>query len=160
MDVPQEDAEPDGPAEWADRLAIQDLVLRHSDAVTRGDWSAFEAMWVTDGIWRESAPIDLEIVGVDAIRAHVASLDDVDLFVQMVLGTVVTFEGPRRASARSTLHSLARVGEVSFKNYGIYYDDLVKVDGRWRFARRRLENIYVETEPLTGQVTTARTDIP
>ncbi len=149
----------DGPGEWTERAAITDLVVRFSDAVTRGDLDALEALWVREGVWEESAPIDLTIVGAEAIRAHVASMDTVDLFVQMVYGAVVTLHGADRATSRTTLQSFARVQNVAFKNLGIYYDDLVKVEGQWKFARRRLQNIYVETEPLTGDVTLARAHI-
>jgi hypothetical protein len=148
------------PAEWTDRLAISDLVLRFSDAVTRGDAEAVEAMWVDDGVWEESAPVELRIAGARAIRDHVASTLTVDLFVQMVHGAVVTLHGDGRASSRTTLQSFARVADVSFRNLGIYYDELVKVGGRWLFARRRLQNVYVESEPLTGDVVTPRTEIP
>ncbi len=151
---------PDASREWIDRLAIADLGVRFSDAVTRGDLDAFEALWVPDGVWEESAPLNLRIVGAAVIRAHVASMDTIDFFVQMTHGAVVTLHGEDRASARTTVQSFARAKDAGFKNLGIYYDDLVKVDGRWKFARRRLENIYIETEPLTGTLATARSDIP
>jgi hypothetical protein len=34
--------------EWLDRLAIQDLIYRYSDAVTRADWQQCEAVFVPD----------------------------------------------------------------------------------------------------------------
>lgn len=150
----------DGSAEWMARLAVADLVVRFSDAVTRGDLTTVEALWVPDGVWEESAPVDIRIVGAQAIRAHVASMDAVDFFVQMTHGAVVTLHGEDRATSRTTLQSFARVPGASFTNLGIYYDELALVEGQWKFARRRLQNIYVETEPLKGVVTTARADIP
>ncbi len=151
---------PQGPAEWVERIAIQDLVVRFSDAVTRGDWEAFEDLWLSDGVWEESAPFDLRIEGASAICAHVTSLETVDFFVQMVHGAVVTLESDERATSRTTIHSFARAGDIGFENLGIYYDELRKVAGEWRFAHRRLENIYVESAPLTGDVTMARREIP
>ena len=37
--------------EWLDRLAIQDLIYRYSDAVTRADWQQCEAVFALDAIW-------------------------------------------------------------------------------------------------------------
>jgi hypothetical protein len=40
---------------WLDRLAIQDLIYRHSDAVTRAGWRHLEALYAVDAIWEEPA---------------------------------------------------------------------------------------------------------
>ena len=53
---------------WIDKLAINELVAQYSDAVTRGDWDAFEAVWAPDGVWQETPPIETEVVGARAIR--------------------------------------------------------------------------------------------
>jgi len=37
--------------EWLDRLAIQDLIYRYSDAVTRADWHQCEAVFSPDATW-------------------------------------------------------------------------------------------------------------
>ena len=36
---------------WLDRLAIQDLIHRYSDAVTRADWGQCEAVFAAEAIW-------------------------------------------------------------------------------------------------------------
>jgi hypothetical protein len=36
---------------WLDRLAIQDLIYRHSDALTRADWKQAEALYAPEAIW-------------------------------------------------------------------------------------------------------------
>jgi hypothetical protein len=43
--------------------------------------------------------------------------------------------------------------------YSIYADDIVKVDGDWRFARRVARPIYMETGTLLGQVLTTRSTL-
>jgi hypothetical protein len=37
--------------EWLDRLAIQDLISRYSDAVTRADWQQCAAVFAPDALW-------------------------------------------------------------------------------------------------------------
>ena len=41
--------------EWLDRLAIQDLINRYSDAVTRADWQQCESLFAVDAVWESSA---------------------------------------------------------------------------------------------------------
>jgi hypothetical protein len=143
---------------WFDQLAINDVTVRYSDAVTRSDWDAFEATWMPDAVWEENA--DSTIVGARAIRDHVAAtLDKCVFMIQTTHGTVVEFDGPDRASATTTIHALARIGDISIVNYGIYYSDLVKVDGVWRFARRSLQVVYSDTSPLDGMVGITRAEL-
>ena len=148
---------PAGNDEWFDQLAINDVTVRYSDAVTRGDWDAFEATWTADAVWEESPPVSERIVGARAIREHVAAMiDKADFLLQTTHGTVVNLEAPDRASTTTTIHAIAKVGEISFVNFGIYYGNLVKADGIWRFAWRRLQSVYSDYSPLEGPVSISR----
>jgi hypothetical protein len=145
---------------WLDKLAIEDVTVRYSDAVTRGDWDAFEATWMPDAVWEESPPVSERIVGARAIREHVAALiDKADFMVQTTHGTVVDFEADDRAVTSTTIHAIARVRDVSFVNFGIYYGNLVKVDGMWRFSRRRLQSVYSDYTSLGGTVSITRAQL-
>jgi uncharacterized protein (TIGR02246 family) len=138
--------------EWLDRVAIQDLVVRYSDAATRGDWAAFAALWTDDGIWEVGPPVGTRVVGVDAILADVtASVDAEDFLVQMTHGTVVTLLDATTARATTTIHAVARrTGHHQITNLGVYFDDAVKHEGTWRFSRRLLQPVYSDTGPLPG----------
>jgi ketosteroid isomerase-like protein len=141
-------------ATWMDKLAIQELAVRCCDAVSRGDWDAYEAMWTPDGVWEETAPVEArEAGGAKAIRARVAaSLEQVEFFAQMCHGVTIAELTRASARARTAIHGIARTEGASYVNYGIYYDELVKTDGLWRYRRRRLENIYVDWTTLPGMV--------
>ena len=146
--------------DWLDKSAVQELVTRVTDAVTRGDWDLYESFWMDDAIWEESPPLETRVQGAQMIRKTVAAkLDAVDFFVQTAHGTVATLIDADHASARSTIHALARVGEHSFMDFGIYFDDCVKTDGGWKFARRRLQTVYCETDPLPGIVAISRKEL-
>ena len=148
---------PTGNEAWYDKLAIEEVTVRYSDAVTRSDWDAFEATWMPDAVWEESPPMSERVVGARAIREYVADmLDKSDFLVQTTHGTVVNLEGDDRASTTTTIHTIAKVGETSFVNFGIYYGDLVKSDGIWRFSRRRLQSVYSDYSPLNGPVSITR----
>jgi hypothetical protein len=147
--------------DWADRLAIQELGVRYCNAVTRGDWAMFAATWAPDAIWEESPPLEGRAVGREAILARSAALSDsVDFFVQICHGVVVeTIEGDT-ARAAATVQGVARgSGGQACVNFGMYYDRLIKTGGVWRYAYRRLQNIYVDWSPLAGETAIARADL-
>jgi ketosteroid isomerase-like protein len=143
---------------WIEKLAIREVISTYTSAATRGDWDALEATFLPDARWELGAPLDVEIVGARAIRDQlVGQVDHQDFFLQMTHDTVVTLTDDDRASAITTIHALARQeGRVQVTSYGIYYDDLVKADGAWRFARRRLQPIFMNTGELPGPAPISR----
>ena len=156
-----EPIDPQTLAAWVDKLAIQELILTYSDAATRGDWATFAMLWAPDAVWEVGAPIGSRVEGADAI-IEVAStnVDGEDFLVQMPHGSLVRLVDDDHATATTMIHALARKGdEHSVTNYGIYYDELVRIDGEWRFARRLLQPVYSETEPLPGVVPVTRDDL-
>jgi hypothetical protein len=46
--------------EWLDRLAIQDLINRYSDAVTRADWQQCQTLLAVDAVWESPAGLRFE----------------------------------------------------------------------------------------------------
>jgi ketosteroid isomerase-like protein len=148
------------PDRWTDELAIRDLVVRFSDAVTRGDWDQFEAVFTPDAVWEESEPFAGKLVGARTIRESVAaSLDAVDLYVQLPHDTTVTaLDGPR-ASAVTTIQGVSGVGGQFVVNFGIYTDELVRTAAGWQFRHRFLQNIYAEFGALAGHIGIGRAEL-
>jgi len=145
---------------WVDQLEICELAVRFSDAVTRGDWDQFEAVFTPDAVWEESEPFAATLVGARGIRESVAaSMAGVDLYVQMPHHTVVTRLERDRASATTTIEGISGVDELLVVNFGVYYDELVRTDAGWRFRYRWLQNVYVETGTLAGRVGISRADL-
>jgi ketosteroid isomerase-like protein len=150
----------DDVARAVDELAIRGLIARWSDASTRGDWDAFEALCTPDTIWDQDAPIDKRIVGARAIRENVeGSLPLMDFFLQMPQTSVVDVLGDDRATARTMIHAVGRRGDLSFTNYGMYYDELAKIEGEWKFAVRRLVLVYSDPTPHVGTAYKTRAEL-
>jgi ketosteroid isomerase-like protein len=151
--------------DWLDRLAIQDLIARYSDAVTRADWHQCEAVFAPDAVW-ESPNLGLRYDDVasflDMVRASTT-----DVLIQTPHSSVVMLDGDR-ATATTTIHEMSRgVGsadsalggagaEINFEQWGIYYDDVARLDGEWKFTRRVFVSVYLNPGCLTGDVLTAR----
>jgi hypothetical protein len=152
---------PSDVADWIDKLAIQELIYRYSDAATRGDWEVFAQLWTPDAVWEVAPPVDSRTVGAeDIVRQVQRNLEGEDFLVQMTHGAVITLHGDGTASSTTTIHAIARqTGAHDVTNYGIYYDELAQVDGTWKFARRRLVPVYSDPSPHPGEAPISRDDL-
>ncbi|HEY6530752.1 MAG TPA: nuclear transport factor 2 family protein [Acidimicrobiales bacterium] len=147
--------------EWIDKLAIQEVIATYSDTASRGDWETFATLWAPDAVWEVGQPVGSRVEGAEAI-IDVASgnVDDNDFLIQMAQTTVVRLGGDGTAWATTMIHALAhREGRHSVTNYGIYFDDLVKLDGQWKFSRRLLQPVYSEAETFTGTIPITRDEL-
>ena len=152
--------------DWLDRLAIQDLINRYSDAVTRADWDQCEAVFAPDAAWE--SPLGLRFESRAAFLEVLRSTTSTDLLIQTPHSSVITLIGPDRAKATSTIHELSRGvvpansklgkagAEINVDQFGIYYDDLARIDGLWKFTRRVFVPVYIGVGSVNGDVFTPR----
>jgi hypothetical protein len=153
--------------EWLDRLAIQDLIYRYSDAVTRADWQQCEAVFSPDAIW-ESPMLGLRYESRASFLETLRATSTYDLLIQTPHSPVVTLAGTDRARATTTIHEFIRGvaiakttldvtgAETNFEQYGIYFDDLARIDGEWKFSHRLFVPVYVGTGRVTGDLLNQR----
>ena len=79
--------------------------------------------------------------------------------------------GPASAQATTTIHEFVR-GEVvaysaygeagtaiNFEQYGVYFDDIAKLDDGWKFTHRLFVPIYLGPDCVTGEVMTPRSGL-
>ena len=148
---------PDYPESYAqDRAEIEDLMARYLFAIDYHDWDAYAATFTEDG--------ELEFArgtsrGRAAIRETVKAFAE-DVVVKfyhtedgavaalrhVILQSAIRVEG-QRAWARSLWLEMANHGPgetMKMGTYGLYEDDLAKVDGRWLFSRRRILNEFLK----------------
>jgi hypothetical protein len=76
-----------------------------------------------------------------------------------------------RARATTTIHEMNRgkhpmssaLGDagtpINVDMYGIYYDDVARIDGAWRFTHRLFVPFYMTQGAVTGDVTTVRSEL-
>ena len=157
--------------EWIDRHAIEQLIYRYSDAVTRADWDQLDTVFTADAVW-ESPPLGRRYEGPGAIREFLAKGSSaLEILIQTPHCPVIRLLGPQSAQATTTLHEFTRgviantsaYGEsgsgLNFEQYGIYFDDIAKLDGDWKFTRRLFVPVYVGPDCVTGQVIGPRTSL-
>ena len=152
-----------------DEVEIVNLLHRYSDSVTRGDLDRDEELFTPDAVIEIGAPFESRIEGSQAIRQwRIDASVALELLVHTTYSPVVHLLGPTHAEATSQTREMVRSGDaeaavqgegdigVNVVFYSLYCDDLVKVEGEWKFARRVCQPIYMESGGLTGQVCTAR----
>lgn len=132
----------------ADRLDIQELVALYTLRTDTRDFRAVPDLFAEDGVWDETvlgAPL---CAGREAIDAAFGALAAADVrYVVHINGAhhIATFTGDS-ASGTLHLHAELMVGDRRVTVFGYYADEYVKVNGRWRFARRKL----AELAPIAG----------
>jgi len=120
--------------ELKDREAIRDLAIRYAHCVWQRDVEG------AIDLFAEGASMELDdrppIVGREALLASYQALLQGD-FMPFVHNHVIELDGDRARGTcyldlRATVDGKAMIGA------GVYEDEYVREDGRWRFARRRL----------------------
>ena len=48
---------------------------------------------------------------------------------------------------------------INYSDFGIYYDEISRIDDEWKFTHRLFVPIYMEPGSVTGDVPTARSDL-
>jgi len=138
-----------------DRAEIEDLMARYLFAMDYGDFDAYVATFTEDG---ELTFAGGTSKGRDAIRKAVmgfkASIGkyykdkegNPATLRHVLLQAVIRVEGDR-AWTRSLWVEMANNGpEDSLKmgTFGIYQDELKRIDGRWLFSKRRVLNEFLK----------------
>jgi hypothetical protein len=144
--------------EWLDRLEIQDLIHRYSDGVTRADWQQCEAVFAPDATW-ESSALGIRCEDRASFMEILRATSSHDLLIQTPHSSVITLIDAQHARSTTTIHEFIReaaAAENNLEHYGIYFDDLARVDGRWRFTHRVFQLIYVGRGCVTGDLVTPR----
>ena len=138
-----------------DRAEIEDLMSRYLFAIDYDDWDAYVDTFAPDG--------ELEFAsgtskGRPAIRAMVARFaEGIGRFYHtedgkpaklrhVILQKVIRVEGDH-AWARSLWLEMANHGPgdtMKMGTYGIYEDELKKIDGQWLFTKRRVLNEFIK----------------
>jgi hypothetical protein len=84
---------------------------------------------------------------------------------------VIQLLGPASAQATTTIHEFVRAvsladtplgdagSDQNFEDWGIYFDDIAKLGGDWKFTRRLFVPMYIGPGVVTGQVLTPRSDL-
>jgi hypothetical protein len=140
-----------------DEASIRDLAARFADTATRADHETLKTLLKLDAVFTIGEPANVTLNGVDAIDAHIQKLrDGKDFFVQFVHSGLIQINGDT-ASARWLMHEVGLgpakngTGKSYYNNFGLFIDELEKIDGKWLFKSRNYPYLYLDTDPFTGK---------
>lgn len=120
-----------GPAE--DRAAIRELMETYADAASRIDKAQWLDCWMPDAVWITS---HAEVQGHAALgRTWDELFAKMDAMVFFAMPGAIQVTG-ETARARCHVREIARIEGKVMKFAARYDDEIVRQDGRWRFARR------------------------
>jgi hypothetical protein len=130
-----------------DYLAICRLQAAYADAVSRRAWADLDPLFLADAPITvdtvTSAPF--EHVGAAGIGGFIAGAIERFEFFELVILNVHMLPGATADAARSrsfTCELRQESANGHWTNaFGVYHDELAKIDGRWRYARRRYQTI-------------------
>ena len=148
--------QPKYPRNYAeDRAEIADLMARYLFAIDYSDWDAYAATFAPDGVLEFASGTSK---GRPAIHQMVAKFAEGISRVyhtedgkpaklrHVILQSTVRVEGDH-AWARSLWMEMANHGPgdtMKVGTYGLYEDELKKVDGQWLFAKRNILNEFIK----------------
>ena len=134
-----------------DRLEIQALAARFSDAVNERDVTAFAQLWASDRpIWEIGPPLQSRAEGIDEIIAMLRRLFQIECyFMQMTHSGVVTIDGDR-ATARFVERERGQGDDTYYYNLAVYDDVLVREPAGWRFLERHYRSRFLDQTPFEG----------
>ena len=132
-----------------DRLEILDLAARYNHAVDSGDHEGVAALFTEDGVIEATATGT--IAGRAAIADYIGSRPD-GWQRRRHLNNNAIIEGvpgdDDAAKLSLSLLVVSRRDHVEPRLYGRYEDELRRVGGEWRFAKRR---IVVDADGASGR---------
>lgn len=133
-----------------DELAIRSLAAAYSDATNRGDLDGMVAVYAADGVLIPfGGP---EVKGPAAIREIIGkTIGGFQWIFQMTHSGLVRLDGDT-ADCRWWVSELAlRKDGGGTQFLGVYEDRAVRTAEGWRFARRRLDAIFLGRTTLEGK---------
>jgi len=157
--------------DWLAMFQVQQTIWRYFDCVNRADFDAMPALFATDAVWEEP----FFGLRTESGEGFVNSLREMTAAAQLLVLTphcpTITMTGADSAHATTTFHEVTKgvalddgafgdAGtEVNVQQYGIYYDDLARIDGSWKFTHRLAVVLYVEPGTLSGDVVADRASL-
>jgi hypothetical protein len=137
-------------------IAITRLQASYADVVTRRAWTELDPLFTPDAalcIDPVTKPA-VDVVGAHGFAEFVApAVDRFEFFEFVILNTVIDVHDHERATGRLYMVEVRQERDSrEWSNaFGLYQDDYVVYDGRWRFAARRYRSMArrIGTDPAS-----------
>jgi ketosteroid isomerase-like protein len=145
------------PPEAADRLAIRELIDAYAHCADRRDAKGQMALFTDDTRFlvfmdATAAEPTQELHGRESLAPVFDDLNQYVATMHFNGQSTIALDGDRATGESDCLAQHLKVGQDGQRTMMIasirYLDELVKQDGQWLFAERRLMVNWIETRPL------------
>jgi uncharacterized protein (TIGR02246 family) len=130
--------------EWIEKLAVQELCARYCHAIDSQDADGWADCFTPDGVFEFDG---WAITGRDALREYADVHTRFMRCRHLTLNHLYEVHGDSATGNSTTVVTLATEGGYKILGQAAYHDNLVKQEGRWRIAARRLRNDRLVSDP-------------
>ncbi len=125
---------------WEDQFAIEALISRYNQSLDRGDYETWLSCWADDAVFDGLGQV---LTGITAIRGFADGYEAgyrqrLHALKHFTVNTLSQIDGDRASSSSYLQLTTTSAQGVRILFTARYEDDLKRVDGGWRFARRKL----------------------
>jgi uncharacterized protein (TIGR02246 family) len=131
-------------AEWFEKLAIQELCARYCHTIDSQDSDGWAHCFTPDGCFEFDGRA---ITGRAALREYADVHARVMRCRHMTVNHLYEVDGDTATGTATTVVTLATDGGYKILGQSAYHDTLVKREGRWLFAARRLTTDRLVSHP-------------
>ena len=129
---------------WIEKLSIQELCARYAHAIDNLDAEAWAQCFTPDGSFQVA---DWAIRGHAALREYAAVHVEAVRCRHMTSNLLYEVRENEATGQASVLATIATPAGYKIFGQGRYVDRLVKHNGQWRFAHRRVDVDTLASDP-------------
>jgi len=137
-----------------DAFEIQSVISRYTNCINRRDWTVLPGLFTEDAVWSAPAIPNATFAGLAAVVAGIPVLvEETVSLIQLNTPSDIAISGDT-AKAQCSIRETGITAGIRFEAHGWYDDELVRVDGKWKFARRTfnlIENYFTPVSSLHSQ---------
>lgn len=136
------------------RVHVRELLDRYHAGINTRDFTALASCFADDAVWEVGPEPKLHVQGRDAIVAKLhETVGAQELLVQANFAVTIDVVDRDHARAHSTIVELGREpGGKGMQVIGSYDDELVRVAGRWQYARHVMTVVLANDGPVPGKL--------
>jgi len=133
----------------SDYMAVQQVITRYCDAVTRRDWAALADVFAPHATWDVIGHVTFHFEGDGLVPGIRGIVESTGFLVQINAPALIEING-ERATARSTMYELGSNLERTqrFEEPGLYEDVLERIHGKWKFVSRRFTILHFQLDAI------------
>ena len=135
----------------SDRQEIRELVDAYSAAVIRRNGAGIAACFAPDAIWQVIGAREIRHETAEGIgRGIIEAIESFDYNLQVNTAFVIEVRGDKASNECSFVEICHLTNGNGLVVSGVYRDELVRLDGQWRFHRRTCHLAYANEHPFNG----------